>query len=74
MLSLIKLHYLCSALIKQCRDKRLEERSYLKPVKGKLTSCTTTGHVLIVFKLVTPALAPSGRDSMHTQRTQQCYS
>ena len=39
-------------------DEGLEERSYLKPVKDKLASCTTTGHASIIFKLAYTSACP----------------
>ena len=59
-------------------DEGLEERSYLKPVKDKLTFCPTTGHTIASYSsLLTPALATSSRVLMlvmQTQRTQRHYS
>jgi len=52
-------------------DEGLEEQSYLKSVKDKLTSCTMTGYTSIVFKLAYTSACPCSRDSTQTQRTQR---
>ena len=70
----------------QRRDKGFEEWSYLKAVKVKLTSCMTTGHASIIFKLAytlvsslnanatnTAVLQLSMHQALYFQTTLSCW-